>query len=595
MRWFLNLKTAQKLWLAFGTALSIAVVVGVVGNGFLQSLHDEGKRVLEVTRGPLVNMLRVRNLGEGYLPVLRRIGTESLLTSDDTLNVLQLARQFREQAQKVLDARPNLVGLARDVAAVTAQADDAAASTATLPSALDDAIQTFSMSVEDLPRPEDVGADKRLGDGARVQVAFGAVMERAQGLESLLNQLADQGVASMNHRRQQGRDWMLWGAAAGALIAGWVSVRTARAVVSPLRDMTAAAHRISEGDLTAEITHVSEDEVGGLADSFRNMQGSLRSLAREAQAVAAGDLTHEVRGGGELGLAFNRMVGSLRGLLSEIQEAGGQVRGSSGRLHAGLDAAARVSMEEAEVVERVRGTIDALSETATSISVAAAGVERTAEEASRAAAEGSRSVGAALEGMARIQQRVAEISGKTSVLGDKVRRIGEVLRIIQDVAGEIHMLALNAAIESAASAGEHGKRFTVVAGEVRRLAERTRQAAEEISAILTEIQEAAEVTVAAAAQGAREAAEGAQTAGVAGRSLEQVTQGIHSTARAAREISQTTNEQRRNSESVAASMREIARAVRQMAEGTEGSSRAVRDLAALSERFEGLIRTFRTG
>ena len=94
--------------------------------------------------------------------------------------------------------------------------------------------------------------------------------------------------------------------------------------------------------------------------------------------------------------------------------------------------------------------------------------------------------------MEKIRRRVADISGKTLLLGERSQRISEVLNLIKEIAGEIHLLAVNAAIESAA-AGEHGKRFAVVASEVRRLAERTRESAEEIKGIVGEIQSATQL------------------------------------------------------------------------------------------------------
>ncbi|HEU4395501.1 MAG TPA: methyl-accepting chemotaxis protein, partial [Planctomycetota bacterium] len=235
-----------------------------------------------------------------------------------------------------------------------------------------------------------------------------------------------------------------------------------------------------------------------------------------------------------------------------------------------------------------------LSQSARGVAARSADVERSAGDAARVASQGAASVGAALEGMSRTRERVNEITQKTLILGEKCRRIGEVLKIIRDVAGEIHMLALNAAIESAASAGEHGKRFTVVAGEVRRLAERTRQSAEEIRSILVEIQEAAEATVAAAQQGAREVEAGSTVAGSARSAMEEVIGRIHKAAEVAREISRATQDQRQSSEQVAVSMRDISRAVHRMAEGSEESTKAVRELASLAERFGDLTGAFRT-
>jgi methyl-accepting chemotaxis protein len=445
-------------------------------------------------------------------------------------------------------------------------------------------------------------ADKGGGEAAAriltvkdVAGPLNAVVQDAQQLEGALAILSTTATTRMSNIRELGQQITLGGALAGALLALLVGVITTRMVVRPLTQMTAAAHRISEGDLTADISHVSRDEVGGLADSFRRMQGSLRDLSAEAQRVAGGDLTRALRGGGELGESFSRMVESLSALLREIQEAGTQVRGNSSKILAGLQRNAEASKDESAAVDRVQASMEKLSETARAIATSSADVERTAGDAARVASHGTAQVGAALEGLFRARERVNEIAQKTMVLGEKCRRIGEVLKIIRDVAGEIHMLALNAAIESAASAGEHGKRFTVVAGEVRRLAERTRQSAEEIRSILTEIQQAAEATVLAAQEGAKEVEAGSTVATGARAAVEEVIGRIHQTAEVAREISRATQDQRQASEQVAGSMRDISRAVRRMAEGSEESTNAVRELTALAERFGDLMGTFRTG
>jgi methyl-accepting chemotaxis protein len=138
--------------------------------------------------------------------------------------------------------------------------------------------------------------------------------------------------------------------------------------------------------------------------------------------------------------------------------------------------------------------MEELTNTAKQIAQSATSVEKIADDSAHAAHAGYASVGEALEALEKIRRRVADISGKTLLLGERSQRISEVLNLIKEIAGEIHLLAVNAAIESAA-AGEHGKRFAVVASEVRRLAERTRESAEEIKGIVAEIQSATNTSV----------------------------------------------------------------------------------------------------
>jgi methyl-accepting chemotaxis protein len=595
--WFLNLRTGTKLGVAFSAALLIAVLVGVTGWGAIERLSTEADKVNQLTRQGLNSLVKFRTSADAVdLPA-------AFERTEDLERFAKQVKVLSDQAQVVLGRKDLITAIAQEDLATQgggAKAGEADQEEKEKRERLGNISKSLSAFEEHVQALVALAALPKAGDPPRtvtLKDAQGAIKlprDDAQKLEGDIEFLATTAKSRMDNAAEWGQRIMIGGAIVGALLAALVGIITTRMVVRPLNEMTAAAHRISEGDLTAEINHVSRDEVGGLADSFRRMQGSLRDLSAEAQRVAAGDLTRTVRGGGELGESFNRMVESLSALLREIQEAGTQVGGNSNKILGGLQRNAEASREESTAADRVQGSMEKLSESARGIAQSAADVERTAGDAARGATHGTAQVGAALEGLFRTRERVAEITQKTLVLGEKCRRIGEVLKIIRDVAGEIHMLALNAAIESAASAGEHGKRFTVVAGEVRRLAERTRQSAEEIRAILTEIQQAAEATVTAAQEGAKEVEAGSTVATGARAALEEVIGRIHQTAEVAREISRATQDQRQASEQVAGSMRDISRAVRRMAEGSEESTKAVRELTALAERFGDLMGTFRT-
>jgi methyl-accepting chemotaxis protein len=592
--WFRNLKTGSKLLLAFGTAVSIAIVVGMAGRAFLARLEADARTLSELNRGPLRALVRVRLYTENALSSVgtaRNPGGETPMEPAERATVVRNASLLVEHAQKVLADESRMVSLSVTHARARVEGESGADALGTVSDlganlqALKEAVAVLPQQLATTPPP---GRET-------VHEALQAVLIAAQKLDATVDAMAASVVREMERSHELGRQIMLIGAGAGALLVLLVGVVTTRIVVEPLREMTAAAHRISEGDLTAEITHRSEDEAGALAESFRRMQQSLRDLAAEAKRVASGDLSHGVRGGGELADAFNAMIVGLSALLREIRQAGEQMKDSSSTILGGVRKNAEGGKQEAEAAERVRGSMERLAESARDIAGRAGEVERVADAAMLGASQGTTAVGSAVDGIFRVRGQVGEISARTLVLAEKTRRIGEVLKIIQAVAGEIHMLALNAAIEAASSAGEGGKRFAVVAGEVRRLADRTRQATDEIRSVLLEIQEASEGVESAASQGAAEANRGAEDAGRARKSMEEVIASIHRTAEAARAISRATQEQRLASEQVSASMSEISNAVRRMARGSEESTQAVQDLAALATRFETLTGSFRTG
>ena len=242
------------------------------------------------------------------------------------------------------------------------------------------------------------------------------------------------------------------------------------------------------------------------------------------------------------------------------------------------------SVQQAASIAEVTATMEELTNTAKQIAMSATSVEKIADDSAQAAHTGYDSVGEALEAMEKIRRRVADISGKTLLLGERSQRISEVLNLIKDIAGEIHLLAVNAAIESAA-AGEHGKRFAVVASEVRRLAERTRESAEEIKGIVGEIQSATNTSVLATEQGVKEVENGVSLATRARGSLEQIIQMVDRTTQAIRQITFATQQQQSASEQIVQTMREVAEVTRNAASGMKQSANSVGELNLLADQF----------
>jgi methyl-accepting chemotaxis protein len=321
------------------------------------------------------------------------------------------------------------------------------------------------------------------------------------------------------------------------------------------------------------------------------------SLVPFLESIAAGDLSGSfgVKRKDELGMlaqAANDMSGQLRGLITELQQAGLQITNSSTQVLATAEDHALGSVQQAASIAQVTSTMEELTNTAKQIAQSATSVERIADDSADAAHAGYDSVGEALEAMENIRKRVADISGKILLLGERSRRISEVLNLIKEIAGEIHLLAVNAAIESAA-AGEHGKRFAVVAGEVRRLAERTRDSAEEIKSIVGEIQSATHSSVLATEQGVKEVENGVALATGARGSLEQIMQMVDRTTQAIRQITLATQQQQSASEQIVQTMREVAVVTSQSAAGMKQSAMSVAELNVLADQFKTRIKEFK--
>jgi methyl-accepting chemotaxis protein len=341
-----------------------------------------------------------------------------------------------------------------------------------------------------------------------------------------------------------------------AAVAAGAAIFWANQFSRPILDLVPFLRSVAAGDLSGRFANTRQDELGMLAD------------------------------------AANDMSSQLRGLILELQQAGLQITHSSTQVLANAEDHASGSVQQAASIAQVTATLEELTNTAKQIAQSATAVERIADDSAQAAHTGYSSVEQALEAMENIRRRVADISGKTLLLGERSRRISEVLNLIKEIAGEIHLLAVNAAIESAA-AGEHGKRFAVVAGEVRRLAERTRDSAEEIKAIVGEIQSATHSSVLATEQGVKEVEAGVALATGARGSLEQILQMVDRTTQAIRQITLVTQQQQSASEQIVQTMREVAVVTSESAAGMKQSAAAVGELNVLADQFKTRIKEFK--
>lgn len=372
------------------------------------------------------------------------------------------------------------------------------------------------------------------------------------------------------------------------LLRTWIK----RFIINPVLRIANAASNVAEGNIHQHVTVDQNDELGQLAKNFNFMVEEMCAMADQATSVAKGDLLRQIEGKGELVEAFNSMISTLRLLIMQLKEAAGQIDHSSSDILSSVEHQASGSVELAASVAQVTATIEELTSTAKQIAETSGEVETIAEETEESARRGAEMVYDALKAMEGIKVRVADITKKTLVLGEKSRSIGEILEIIQGIAGEIHLLALNAAIESAA-AGEHGKRFAVVAAEVRRLAERTKESASEIKVITTEIQAATNASIMATEQGAKEVESGSVVAEKAGRSLSEIIEMVERTTSAAKQISMATNQQKTASEQVAVTMKEVSEITKQSASGLKQSSAAAAQMSRLADDLKEKISQFK--
>ena len=230
-----------------------------------------------------------------------------------------------------------------------------------------------------------------------------------------------------------------------------VSFLVGTVLVRPIQQMTDISLRIAAGDLSQGALHVtSGDEVGRMATAFDRMLRSLRELSASADRVAQGDLVGRLAMDGPVAEAFNRMVEGQRTIVGQIGETSVQLATAASEIYASAQEQQATATQQSASVEEVSQTMQSLLQSAAHIAESARGVLANAER-TRETTDG-------------ISKRFAELTGHTN-------RIAELLEVIREIADRSDLLALNASLE-ATRAGEAGRPFSLVAAEMRRLAER---------------------------------------------------------------------------------------------------------------------------
>jgi methyl-accepting chemotaxis protein len=269
-------------------------------------------------------------------------------------------------------------------------------------------------------------------------------------------------------------------------------------------------------------------------------------------------------------------------------ELGSELGAAAQELQVASQQQASGATEQASAVTQVSTTIEELGSTARQIAQSSDHVAQAAQQTLENLSDGQGAVDESIQAMERIRGRVADVSARVLSLGERSQQIGEIIDLIDDISDETHLLALNAAIE-AAGAGEHGRRFAVVAAEVKSLANRTLAAAREVKGVIAEIRQATAASVLAAEEGSKEVERGVELAHRAGQTMDNIVMVAERTAQSAAEIGLATAQQQSASEQVVETMREIAEVARQTALGARQMAESAAMLTAIADRLHGIV------
>ncbi|MGB4442529.1 MAG: methyl-accepting chemotaxis protein [Coriobacteriia bacterium] len=327
------------------------------------------------------------------------------------------------------------------------------------------------------------------------------------------------------------------------------------------------------------------------------MMVPLYEVVNSIKRACEGEIGHKVSADakdefGVLSRSYNQMLDLIIYLINQMQDSSTRLAGASGEILSATEQQASGAAEQAASISQTTATMEELAATYRQIAENAGEVVRMAETSLGNAESGQQAVMNTLDSMESIKTRSQSSAAKILQLGERSQQIGQVLSIINSIADQTKILALNAAIE-AARAGEAGKGFSVVAVEIRKLAESVVDSTGEIETIMTEIQGAANDLVISTEQEMKQVQSGVDLAHTTGESFDQILETIEQTTIAAKEISAATQQQRSATEQVVKAMHEVAAVAQQTASASRQVAGAADQLSGIAKESSHIGAAFR--
>jgi twitching motility protein PilJ len=424
---------------------------------------------------------------------------------------------------------------------------------------------------------EDVGAN--MGDMVEV---VGAVLANTQPLlqaKLAANKLFASSDALLSDTEQLSEDYQSVGGTGYLLAALFGVLAIGSLVLLGLVNINETKSRAKK----------SEEENSRNQEAILRLMDELGELA-EGNLTINASVTEDITGA--VADSINYTVEELRSLVRGINNATvqmDQAAGQAGQISDSLKQAARRQTEE---IEETSAAVVNLAQSVQQVSGNAAEGARVAEQSLAAAEKGQQAVSNAISSMNGLREQIQETSKRIKRLGESSQEIGEIVELISDITEQTNVLALNAAIQ-AASAGEAGRGFSVVAEEVQRLAERSADATKQIAAIVKTIQSDTHDTVAAMEVSTQGVVEGAKLSDAAGQTLAEIGDVSKKLAGLIADISAATQDQAESTAKVAETMQDIKAISAQTTSGTQQTSESIGGMKQLAQDLKSSVAGFK--
>jgi len=537
MNWFYNLKIGTKLTVSFFTILAITVFLGIFSILNLEKVQKAGDEV-----------------GANWLPSVLRVSAMDITTSDfriaEAQHVLSLTKEEMDHYESQMEKQLEKFKENQTAYELLISSEDEkklyeefkkywAEYLAQNKKVILLSRENKNEEAKALIRAE----SQKQYDEANVRIKELVALNAKSGLEAV-----KRGEVIYNSSRLWIIAVLVCGVCLGILLSFFVS----RMISNPIKNLTKVADMLAKGDVSVTVMPMTKDEVGNLERSFLAMIETVREQAFVLEKISKGDLNVQVKVLSDkdaLGKSLAFMVKNLREIMTDVKTAGDNVTSGSQEMSASSEEMSQGASQQAAAAEEVSASMEQMSSNIRQNADNASQTEKIASKAAEDAQEGGKAV-------ARTVAAMKEISRKIS--------------IVEELSRQTDLLALNAAIE-AARAGDHGKGFAVVASEVRKLAERSRVAANEIGDL---------------------SAESVNLAEKAGEMLSKLVPDIRKTAELVQEISGACNEQNAGANQINKAVQQLDQVIQQNASLSEEMASTSESLANQAEQLQHTIGFF---
>lgn len=365
----------------------------------------------------------------------------------------------------------------------------------------------------------------------------------------------------------------------------WRSL-TDEVIAAGQRQGVVEARKVRDQRVPPAVFVILRDEVDAQVTVIRQ---SIDGLARDAtEAADRARLALVVAGALALGLGVLAGLLLYRGVSAPLRETTGVLASSAAEILAATSQQASGATESSAAVAETVATVEQVAQIAEQTSQRAKAVAEAARQAAEIGVAGRRVIESSTESMAAVREQVESIAESIVALAEQAQAIGEIIATVNDIAEQTNLLAINAAVE-AARAGDQGRGFSVVAGEIKNLAEQSKKATVQVRQILGQIQRATTAAVMSTEQGTKQVGSTVKQVAEAGQTIQTLADAVTEAAKAAAQIMASAGQQAAGMSQIRQAMASVHDATQQMLASTRQSERAAEELNGLGGRLLHLV------